>query len=270
MSPLRAVAPLKMPDVKPAEISSVPQLTWLPLDRLVINEDYQRSLTERSVSAIRRIVAKFDWARLKALTVVEMEDGTYEIIDGQHTAIAAASHGGIERLPCLVSPERSLQARASDFVGINRDRVSMTAQQVFWAEVTAEDELAIEALQGASAGGGTIRRGPPSYGAYDIGDIMCPGALKAIAKRGGPTWVKRVVSICVDGKLAPIKAPFVAALPRLLWEGPLAGTISDGAIVSVLRIHGGETLITQARTLRKRLRITTPIALATTIKEHAE
>ena len=251
---LRAVEALKMPDVVRAEVRERPRMEWLALDTLVINDEYQRSLSEKSVRAIRRMVANFDWARLKALSVVDVGDGKFEVIDGQHTAIAAASHGGIDAVPCLIAPMRSLQARAGDFVGINRDRVSMTPMQVFWAEVAAEDEIAVEVLRGVELGGGRLLTGPPAFGRYKVGDVIAIGALKSLAKNGGPAWVKRAVSVCVEATLAPISANILKAMMLLLWEGRHAGQITDDQIIAVLRIHGGDAIQDKARTLRHDLK----------------
>lgn len=261
----RPVLPLKMPDITPAPVARLPRLAWLPLSLLVINDAYQRSLSDKSITSIRKMVANFDWARLKALTVVEMPGSVYEIIDGQHTAIAAASHGGILHLPCLVSPERSVQARAADFVGINRDRVAMTQMQVFWAEVTAEDEIAMEVLQGVAAAGGKVLRVPPAYGEFQVGDLMCIGTLRKLANLGGLAYVKRAVSLCVSGKLAPVKAVILGALPHLIWDGPLAGRMSDDEIISVLRVHGSDAIIDRARMVRREEKQSMSLTVASVI-----
>lgn len=251
MENIRPIIALQIPDIEPPAIGEKPRLEWLLIGSLRINDVYQRSLSNRSVSSIRKIVRSFDWARVKALSVVDMEDGTYEVIDGQHTAIAAASHGGIVSLPCLVSAAKSVQARAADFVGLNRDRLSMTPMQVFWAEVASEDELAVEVVQGVNSGGGNILRYPPGNARFKIGDVMCTAALKKVAAEGGPPWVKRVVSIGVQAKFAPIKAPIVGALVKLIWRNEGARPLSDEKIVSVLRIYGQEDILAKAKVYRE-------------------
>jgi hypothetical protein len=220
-----------------AKVGPRPEFAWLGLDQLVINGEYQRSLSERSVRAIRSIASKFDWGRLKALSVVAVEGGLYEVIDGQHTAIAAATHGGIPELPCLVTRDKSVQERAGDFVGINRDRVGMTPMQVFYGELAAGEEIATEVMRGVELAGGSIPRHPPTGQQYKVGQVIAISSLEKIAREGGPSRVKRVVSIGVAAKLAPMRGTAVRAISLLLWDSPLAGRLTDREIEMVFRIY---------------------------------
>ncbi len=241
---LRPVAPIKAPDVTPSALGDKPDLTWLPLSSLVINDEYQRGLSEKSHRMIRKMVAAFDWGRVKALSVVETGPGVYEVIDGQHTAIAAATHGGIAELPCLITRGKSVAERAADFVGLNRDRLAMTPMQVFQAELAAQDELSVEVAQGVAAAGGRILKAPPAHGIYRPGDLICVGQLRALAKRGGPAYVKRAVAIGVAADLAPIKGGTLKAIEAIIWGGGIP--VEDGAIVQALRRHGQDNLIGMA------------------------
>lgn len=246
---LRPVAPIRAPDISPAVLGGKPELTWLPLSALVINDEYQRHISEKSIYLIRRMIGNFDWGRVKALSVVEVEGGLFEVIDGQHTAIAAASHGGIEALPCLVTRGKDVTERAADFVSLNRDRLSMTPMQVFFAELAAGDEIVTDVMQGMASAGARILKQPPPFGRYQVGDAVCIAALKRLAAEGGPAYVKRVASICVAAKVAPIKAATVKAIQRLIWgDGP---KIPDQAIIDVLRTYGQDELIHEAITKSK-------------------
>lgn len=245
---LRAIEALPIGDGVVEDPGPRPELQWIPLSQLYINDAYQRRLTDRSRRAIRKIASRFDWAKLKALSVIDVGDGRFEVTDGQHTAIGAATHGGIDELPCLVSPSRSLEKRAAAFVGLNRDRVGMTELQVYHAELQAGDELAIEIQQGVERAGGRVLRNPTSD--YKVGDLMCIGSLRQLAKKGGPAYVKRAVGLGVQANLAPIKAPVLRGLINLIWEGELAGKLSDPHIVDVLRVYGQDKIIDKARALR--------------------
>lgn len=245
---LRPIEPLSLGDVAAPDPGQRPDFEWIPIDRLFVNDAYQRRLAERSHRAIRKIASRFDWAKLKALSVIDLGDGRYEVTDGQHTAIGAATHGGIEALPCLVSTTRSLEKRADAFVGLNRDRVGMTELQVFHAELKAGDELAVEIQQGVERAGGRVLRSPAAD--CKIGDLMCIGSLRQLAKKGGPAYVKRAVGIGVQANLAPIKAPVLRGLVRLIWEGDYAGKLTDPHIIDVLRVYGQDKLIEKARALR--------------------
>lgn len=266
---MRPVKPLIMPGVDRASIGEIPTLKWLPLSMLVINDDYQRSLSERSTSMIRKIVANFDWAHTKALSVIPIDDGRYEVIDGQHTAIAAASHGGLDQLPCLISPPRSVEARAAAFVGLNRDRLAMTMLQVFWAEIAAGDEIAHEVLLGVNSGGGRVLKSPPALGRYDVGDVVAIVSLKKLADNGGPAWVKRAVSIGVRARLAPIRSNALKAFQDLVWPARDRG-LGDQTIIDVIRIHGWSAVENRARTLRELKSMAMGRACAAAIRELAD
>lgn len=256
---LRPVAPIKAPDVTPSTLTAKPELTWLPLSALVINDEYQRSLSEKSHRMIRKMVAAFDWGRVKALSVVETEPGTYEVIDGQHTAIAAATHGAVAELPCLITRGKNVQERAADFVGLNRDRLVMTSMQVFFAEHAAGDEQVVDVLQGVKAGGGRVLRSPPPFGRYQPGDLVCIAALKKLADEGGPAYVHRVVAIGVAAKLAPMMASIVKAVSMLIWN--TTAPLPDQTIIDILRTYGQEKLIAEAQAIAKREKRPSPIVL---------
>jgi hypothetical protein len=124
----RPIAAIEVSPSQPLRRNPIPpppKIAWLALDQLVIDEGYQRGLSNRSTALIRRLVERWDWNCFKPLSVAAAGGGLYEIIDGQHTAIAAATHGAIETLPCLVLDASTVAQRAAAFVGINRDRVAL-------------------------------------------------------------------------------------------------------------------------------------------------
>ncbi len=249
-SSLRPILAIEAKGLRPANLSQMemPDLRWLSLDVLVINDQYQRSLSSSSLRSIRRIVQNFDWARLKALNVTPTQDGFYEVVDGQHTAIAAATHGYIDELPCLISATRDLAERAGDFVGLNKDRVAIHPLQLYRAELAAGDELALEVEQGVKSAGGRII---PSTTGIRLrpGDSCAIQALKKLANTGGPAYVKRIVGLAVSADLAPLTANMIAALAELAWEDEFS-QVSDEVIVDTLRVYGANKLVSRAKELK--------------------
>lgn len=61
---------------------------WVDPATLLVNATYQRDLSERSIQLIRKIIGGWDWTRFKP-PVCSLGDRGIEVIDGQHTAIAA-------------------------------------------------------------------------------------------------------------------------------------------------------------------------------------
>jgi len=65
---------------------------------------------KRSKSLITRIVTEFSRSRFQPLTVAKVGDH-FAIIDGQHRAIAAATHPSIASVPCWVVPHDELRLK---------------------------------------------------------------------------------------------------------------------------------------------------------------
>ncbi len=125
-----------------------PTLDWLPADSLVVDRAYQRDLTEKSWTKIRRIGREFTWAKFGALVVAGPDRlGDYHILDGQHRWEAAKALG-LGRLPCVIVPIEDRAGEAHAFVAINRERSQVTPLHMFHAAVAAgePDKVAIAKL----------------------------------------------------------------------------------------------------------------------------
>lgn len=123
-------------------IPARPDITWLPLRALFVNEAYQRDILGRGQKVISKIAADFQWARFGIVTVMDLEDGRFAILDGQHRSAAMKSMGA-DAVPCLIVPKGDLKTQAAHFIGINATRTAMTPVAKFKARIMAEDEAAI-------------------------------------------------------------------------------------------------------------------------------
>lgn len=227
-SKLRRIRAVNRTGITPAKLGDKPEVRWIKVYKLRINDDYQRGLSERGIKLIRRIVGNFNWSKFHAPVVVQItpdtgsDDDTYEVLDGQHSATAAASHGSIPEIPCVVVKADTLIEKADAFVGLNKEKVQMTPIQVFWASVSAGKEEAVETALGAQQAGASIVKRMPPYGDFSPGETVSVATLMAIAKRGGSIYVKRVLEPGVRAGLAPIGMDFIKAFDHLLLkEGPL-------------------------------------------------
>lgn len=253
MSDLTPIKPLAFADLGPAEVGSPPTLEWIKLSALRVNHQYQRHLSERSVTLIRSIVRGFDWSHLKPLSVIDLGDGTYEVLDGQHTATAAATHGGIDEVPCYVVGARSLREHAGAFVALNTHRVAVTPLQSFWARVVAGDEIASAVAEAAERADCTILRKPPTQARYRPGDCVAVGALMKVVVAKGVPGCARVLKIARQAQLAPILTEHIKALRALLWSSQYAGTVSDQRLALTLR-RDNQALLAEAREARRETR----------------
>lgn len=259
-SKYRRIQPLILPPkAKKVVVDYKPTIEWLWCHQLFVNDDYQRSLSDKSHHLISEIARNFKWTSFHVPVVTPFdyhEEGydfqAYEILDGQHTSIGSLTNGSIKQIPCLIVPTEDLIEKASSFVSLNTSNVKMTSLSVFWAEYTSKDEIAVEVFNGVSLGGGTIVRRPKPYGNFQVGEITAPVVLKEIAKRGGQIWVKRVVEAGVKSGLAPIGAHWLRAFELLLLRDgsgvKLTGNYDDlvTQIALTVRTFGADVLMRKA------------------------
>lgn len=137
----------------------LPALKYLPVGDLVVNHSYQRQVRDEGALNIGRIVERFDWRLVGALTVtpIEPESTTgglkYAILDGQHRWVAALKRGDIPNLPCLIVKTIGVAEQAALFLALNRDRVAVQPIQQFWSSLVAGDRQA-QAVKAACDGAG--------------------------------------------------------------------------------------------------------------------
>lgn len=238
MVALRPIAPIAAPDVERGQSDAPPPiLRVVDPACLLVDDSYQRSLSERSVSLIRRIIANWDWRAFKPPIVTETAEGLH-VLDGQHTAIAAVTHGGIGEIPVLVVTAPAAAHRAEAFVRHNRDRIQVTQHQIHHAMVAAGDEDALTIEQVCARAGVRLLRMPPYGGDYEIGDCMALGAIKALVARRYAAGARRVLDVLVEAKLAPIPAAAIKAVEYLLFEEPYRNELAAGDVATALRAKG--------------------------------
>jgi len=227
---MRTLIALNLPDITPNVIPTDPPTVRLVDPRtLSVDESYQRGLSERSLRLIRKIVANWDWRAFKPPVVVDIEGGL-EVIDGQHTAIAAVTHGGIAQLPVLVIDARERSARATAFVQHNRDRIQVTPTQLHSALVAAGDEDALTIEQVCEKAGARVLKNPPPLGRYEVGDVVAVTTLRALINRRHAAGARRVLEICVKGGAAPVSASMLKAVECLLFAAEYKGAMGDQRI----------------------------------------
>nr|WP_185985613.1 DUF6551 family protein [Aureimonas mangrovi] len=230
---MRAIEPMSLPDLAPAAVPEWrPEFRWVDPRILLVDDAYQRGLSSRSVSLIRRVVGQWSFAAFKPPVVVDVE-GSLHVVDGQHTAIAAASHPEIVTIPVMVIEAAAANARADAFVRHNRDRIAVTPMHLHHAMVLAGDEDAQTIAQVCERAGATILRHPPN-GRYRVGDTMAVGSIRSLVERRHAMGARRVLQLCVEAGLAPIAAGHIKAVERLLFAKEYAGTISEATIKAAL------------------------------------
>lgn len=252
---LRAIVPIdlaKAPRVTPAAIAQQPkpQLRWAVPAELLVEEVYQRGLGAKSIALIRRIVAAWDWSRMKPPICAELPGGKLAVIDGQHTAIAAASHGGIAKIPVMVVPCIDLAARAAAFVGHNRDRLGLTPYAVHRAEVAAGEATALRIEQACRQAGARIV-GPQAQ--FRVGDTMAVQFVRQLVVAGGIGAAARVLKLLVAAGRAPLAALELKAASVLLGGGRVAESALPRLVKSRAREDWERAAAARGKLERKQL-----------------
>lgn len=121
----------------------LPDMDWIDINKLVIDQSYQRdTLSQRSKNNIAKIVKNFAWSKLTPLTVADIQNGTYAVIDGQHRLEAAKQLGDIEELPCYIIPATNQSGQADSFLDINQNRVAVNNYSIYKAKLAKGEKEA--------------------------------------------------------------------------------------------------------------------------------
>lgn len=130
---------------------------WIPKQQLNIDHAYQRENV--SLARVRYIASAFSWLAFGVILVVQREDGTFWVYDGQHRKLAADARSDVQVLPCLVFRLASIEEEAGAFMGSNATRGPVGAVDKFKAMLVAKKELAISLVEILAATGHRVAKG---------------------------------------------------------------------------------------------------------------
>ncbi len=190
MTSLRPIKPLTLPaDVPRAtDFGDTPQRVMVDPLELLVDDEYQRDINRKSHALIVRMCGRFRWAKYKTPTCVRVDDKLH-VIDGQHTAIAAATLG-IKKIPVDVVDAATGLERADAFVAHNRDRLGMTPFDIHRAMVAVGDPAAKAIETTCRAAGVRIIRVLNKMVTPKVGDTAAIGMLGQLVKRRGAQLVQ--------------------------------------------------------------------------------
>lgn len=239
MSTLRSIRPMRelLVDKEPeSDLGQKPELRWIAPTDILVDASYQRDLTDRSRHLIRRAALEFAWRKMKPPICVDTEDGLH-CVDGQHTAIAAATRG-LEAIPVFVVGGTTVQERADSFVAHNRNRIVMTSMDVFRAKCAAMDPDALDVANVCRRAGVNLKIGN-QQARVDIGDCAAIGKISGLVKRQGVQKARMVLEALVQGGRAPIGAAEIDATEAaMLLVRPQTTTEEMTRVIRALSDHG--------------------------------
>ncbi len=168
--------------VTPVDPGPAPMLQWIAVDRLVIDDAYQRPLGAGNWKAIERIAANFQWSRFAPVLAAPISGGLFAVIDGQHRVHAAALCGLTEVPAMVVQVGVEEQSRA--FAWVNSQTIRVSVFHIFKAAFSAGDDWAVRADAAVSGGGCRLMRANASSSAKQPGEVYAIGLVRALVEAG--------------------------------------------------------------------------------------
>lgn len=234
---MRKIQPIDLRGVVPKlPTGPKPQLLWVAPTSLLVDETYQRGLSKESYGLIRRMAAGFAWNRIKPPIVVDAGAGALHVIDGQHTAIAAASIE-LPEIPVFKVAAADQAIRAAAFVGHNTDRLRIAPITVYQALLAAGDPDAQDVANVCRRAGVRIRNLNQASMVAE-GDSMAIGTIRALIKKLGVRKSRCVLEALVKGRVAPLSGAEIMAADKVMHQ--LAPGTDIDALAAVVRRSGPE------------------------------
>ncbi|MFI0844411.1 hypothetical protein [Mesorhizobium sp. IMUNJ 23232] len=227
--------------------TGIPIVEYVNPRSLYVDPAYQRSIGERGLRQIRNIIEAFDWSKFKLPTCAYGSNFAGEtvlfVLDGQHTAIACASHPDIDTIPvAIVEAPMTVEAQADAFIGINRDRLNVTPLQLHVAAVAAGKDDAVAIERTCQRAGVELLRGTPGSGRFKERQTIAITAIGQLIGRRGENGAVAALSLLRMTGLAPIAAHHIKAVDMLLYDKEFCEQIASDDLVDAID-DGIEALI---------------------------
>lgn len=179
-----------MPDELPIEAR--PELLWIPIARLVIDDRYQRPLLEANWEIIHRIASRFTWTRFSPVMAAPIDGVRLALIDGQHRTHGAALVGHTAVPGLIVDLDPAAQAAA--FAGINGEMTRVHPIQVFKAALAAGETWAVECQQVVAAAGCELMTFQASSDKRQVRQVYAVSAIRQMVEAGHGELVTRALT----------------------------------------------------------------------------
>lgn len=195
-------------EVVPNEITtSAPGAINVKPEELWVDREYQRNLSRRSRKLIHEMVSEWDWAKFKPPVLTRDEKGRYLIIDGQHTAIGAATHPDIKTIPAMFIPLQDVSDQARSFIGHNTARIPVASLDLWHARITGGDPLATQANDVLTEFGiSVVRAIQGSNHIWKTNQTVATAVVTRILDKHGLPKFRQVVEFVSKCGFSPIKA----------------------------------------------------------------
>ncbi len=175
------------PPKEPISPGPAPMLDWIAIDKLVVDDTYQRPISKGGVTNIRKIASAFDWSKFAPVIVAPVEGGLFAIVDGQHRTTAAALVG-VRVVPCQIV-QANAGEQAAAFKAINANVTKVSTMVLFHASVAAGDPEAVALVELCRNAGVTLLRYPKAVYEIKPGETMAVACIASRVRLFGPETV---------------------------------------------------------------------------------
>lgn len=239
---VRPITPVSIAGLTPNSPSTgMPIFELVKPTDLFVDPAYQRNISENGARQIRRIIEAFDWAKYKPPICAYSEcDGRtmLKVLDGQHTAIAAASNPHVDVIPVMIVEAEDTISQAKAFIGQNTDRLGVTNLQMHQAALAAADEDAQTLELFCQRANIKVLKTTNAYTGDGSRQTIAIKQIEALIKRRGVLRAREILEVLGNAERGPLTAPQIKAVEHLLSEPELSDRITPedltNAIVDLL------------------------------------
>ncbi|MCO5141388.1 hypothetical protein, partial [Shinella sp.] len=157
-----------------------------------------------------------------------------KVLDGQHTAIAAASNPHVGEIPVMIVEAEDTIAQAKAFIGQNTQKLGITSLQLHQAAVAAGDEDALTLELTCKAANVRLLRAPNSHAGDGSRQTIAVKQIEGLIARRGRIFAREVLEIIANAERGLITATHVKAVEFLLIDPEFAGHVSADDITSAI------------------------------------
>ncbi|WP_027234413.1 ParB N-terminal domain-containing protein [Leisingera caerulea] len=159
-----------------------PELAWVAIDSLLIDDRYQRPLGKSNWARIRKIASAFRWSRFSPILVSRAAGGGYAVVDGQHR-VHAAKMCGYPAVPTMIV-QMDYQEQARSFSWVNDQVTRISTFHIFKAALAAGDDWAVRCRDAVSESGCRLMTANSSTDNKKAGEIYAIALIRKLVEQG--------------------------------------------------------------------------------------
>lgn len=227
---VRPIAPISIAGLVPHEPpTGMPIFELVNPTDLYVDPAYQRNIGEKGSRQIRRIIENFDWVKYKPPICAYAEyegQAILKVLDGQHTAIAAASNPHIGKIPVMIVEADTTIAQAKAFIGQNTERLGVTTLQLHQAALAAADEDAQTLELVCTRAGVKVLKTTNAYTGSGTRQTIAIKQIEAMINRRGSKLAREILEVLANAERGPLTAPQIKAVELLMTDAEFCEKIT--------------------------------------------